>query len=56
MNADIVGWIGNLFFFYGTFALARKNIFGFYSNSVGNALYIWYGFIVGTSSIWMLSS
>jgi len=36
---QILGWTGTLFFFYGVYALAKKNVLGFYSNGMANILY-----------------
>lgn len=36
---QILGWIGNLLFFYGVYSLAKKNILGFYSNALANISY-----------------
>jgi len=39
MIEQILGWIGNICFFYGVYTLAKKNISGFYINSFANLLY-----------------
>ncbi len=39
MIEQILGWIGTFLFFYGVYALARKNVLGFYSNGIANILY-----------------
>ena len=36
---QLLGWIGTILFFYGVYALAKKNILGFYANSIANILY-----------------
>ncbi len=34
--ADIIGWIGNIFFIIGAVLIARKRISGFYNNLRGD--------------------
>jgi len=48
MIEQILGWIGNGLFFYGVYALARKNVLGFYSNAMANFMY-------GTQAILMFN-
>jgi len=36
---EILGWIGNVFFLWGVYALGKKDIKGFYSNIIGNVMY-----------------
>jgi len=38
--SNSLGWIGNLFFLWGVYSLGKKNIKGFYYNSIGNILYV----------------
>ena len=53
--ADLVGWIGNIFFIIGVTDIANQKIKGFYMNSVGNLAYIIQGIMTSTYSLLMLS-
>ena len=53
--ADLIGWIGNLFFIYGVWAIGEKRVNGFYFNFVGNFAYVVQGYMKGTSSLLVLS-
>ena len=46
MIEQILGWIGTALFFYGVWALARKNIWGFFANSLANILYMAQGILM----------
>lgn len=52
---DYIGWIGNVFFLWGVYALGKKNILGFYANSIGNALYLWQAVIMNNPALMWLS-
>jgi len=51
----IIGWIGNVFFIFGVYALGEKQIIGFYANSIANLLYIWQSILMNNSSLLWLS-
>lgn len=55
MMEQYLGWIGNIFFIWGVYALGKKNILGFYSNSIANALYLWQAIIMQNSPLLYLS-
>jgi len=52
---DQIGWFGNIFFVLGAILLAKKKVFGFYCNGIGNLAYVIQGILVGTYSLWVLS-
>jgi len=54
-TADIIGFIGALFFIAGAFLLAYKSSLGFGCNVVGNALFAIQGGIVRLWSLIILS-
>lgn len=37
---DVLGWIGNILFIYGVYAIGIQQIDGFYSNILANICYI----------------
>lgn len=53
--AIIIGWVSNLFFIYGVYALGKKNINGFYSTIVANVLYIIQSIMLNNSAFLWLS-
>ncbi|KKN47015.1 hypothetical protein LCGC14_0667070 [marine sediment metagenome] len=53
--ADIIGWVGNIFFIAGAILISRKKISGFYNNAIGNLFYVFFGVMAGTPSIVILS-
>lgn len=53
--AEFLGWFGNMFFIWGVYALGKKNIYGFFANSIGNLLYLWQAWIIGNSALCFLS-
>jgi len=55
LSPDLVGWIGNFFFIFGAFLLARKNIFGFVCNGIGNFCYLYQGFVLSLPSLVVIS-
>lgn len=55
MTADMIGWIGNIFFVYGVYVLGKKKISGFYANAIGNLAYVIVGIMKSTSSLACLS-
>jgi len=52
---DIIGWVGNIFFIYGVWAIGERKISGFYFNFFGNLAYVLQGYMKGTSSLLFLS-
>lgn len=53
--SNLIGWIGNFFFIHGVYELGNKKVIGFYTNIIGNILYVIFGILVGKSSIIVLS-
>jgi len=53
--ADLIGWIGNVFFIFGVPALAQKKVIGFYLNIVANLCYVLQGYLVGVPSLMVIS-
>lgn len=53
---DFFGHVGYLFIGLGIILLARKNILGWISRAVGEAVWLGIGFALGMSSIWIWSS
>ena len=52
---EIIGWISNLFFIFGVYLIAKKNINGFYCNILGNLLYAIQSTICSNYSLFFLS-
>ena len=52
---NYIGWIGNLFFILGAILLAKKKKLGFYSNGLGNLIYVWFAILVSKNSLFFLS-
>jgi len=52
---QIFGWIGNMFFFLGVWALGKKNIIGFYYNILANFLYALQSVIMKNHALFWLS-
>ncbi len=52
---DFIGWIANIFFIYGVYALGMKKVHGFYYNSIANLFYIVQGILLGVPSLAILS-
>lgn len=52
---DLLGWIGNLFFIYGAYALSVKNIKGFYAQVFGNLFYVIQAYLMLNWSLLFLS-
>lgn len=50
-----IGWIGNIFFILGVYALGNKKTIGFYSNSVANLLYAWQSILMNNIPLFWLS-
>jgi len=55
ISANAIGWISNIFFVYGVWAVAKKKTVGFYCNLVGNVLYAIVAIMVNTPSLLWLS-
>ena len=55
MIGQILGWIGNILFICGVYALGKKNVNGFYSNAVANLLYAWQSIIMNNPALFWLS-
>jgi hypothetical protein len=52
---DIIGWVGNVFFIYGVYALGLKKVHGFHCNILGNLAYVAQGIMLGIPSLYVLS-
>lgn len=52
---QILGWIANILFFGGVYALGKKNIIGFYCNGIANILYIWQSIMMNNIALLGLS-
>lgn len=50
-----LGWIANFLFFYGVYSLGKKNIIGFYCNTIANILYLWQSIIISNWALLGLS-
>lgn len=48
---NLIGWIGNIFFLLGAILLARKSIFGWHCQVVGNLCYIAFAILMGLEGI-----
>ena len=55
MDADILGWIGNIFFILGAIYIARRKVCGFYFNASANAFYVIQAILLGISSLATIS-
>lgn len=54
--ADILGWVGNIFFIIGSVLLAKKKpVPCCITNVVGNGIYIIVGFMQNLTSLWAIS-
>jgi len=51
---EILGWIGNVFFLWGVYALGKKDIKGFHSNIIGNVLYAVQAILMNNMSLLIL--
>lgn len=52
---NILGWVSNGFFVIGIYLVGKKNISGFYLNSIANGLYLYQAFLMKNSSLFWLS-
>ena len=48
---NIIGWIGNLFFVFGAYFLAKKWVLGWYCQILGNLCYLLYALMLGIDGI-----
>ena len=55
MLNEILGWVANVFFIYGGYALGKKNIKGFYSNGIANLLYVAQSYLMNNTALLWLS-
>ncbi|MHA2012755.1 MAG: hypothetical protein ACTSWG_10350 [Candidatus Helarchaeota archaeon] len=55
MIPDILGWIANIFFIYGVWAIGIKKIEGFYANIIANLLYAIQSIIMNNTALFWLS-
>lgn len=55
ITPDIIGWVGNIFFIYGVYAIGIKKVHGFHCNIVGNFAYMIQGFLLNIPSLIILS-
>lgn len=54
-KANLIGWVGSIFFCVGAILLAYHLVLGFGFNFVGNACYIIQGYWARLSSLMVLS-
>ena len=54
-KADLIGWLGSLFFVVGSVLLAYHSVWGFVANFIGNACYVVQGGWARLPSLWVLS-
>ena len=52
---DALGWIANIMFIYGVFAIRKKHISCLWANTFANVLYVWQSSILHNSSLFWLS-
>ena len=52
---DILGWIGNIGFIFGSYLLAKRKVSGFYCFAFANTLYIISGFLAHLTSLSLIS-
>ena len=52
---NVLGWIANIFFVYGVYAIGKKNVHGFYSNSIANLLYAFQSIYMANHALFWLS-
>ncbi len=52
---DLIGWIGNFCFVTGGLLLAKKKIFGWTYQILGNLSYLIQGLFLSVTSLWILS-
>ena len=55
MSPNSIGWLANIFFSWGVYAIGEKNVAGFYANIVANLLYAVQGVMMGLHSLVILS-
>lgn len=55
MIEQTLGWIGNIFFIYGVYALGKKQTRGFYFNAFANLLYAWQSVLMNNIPLFWLS-
>lgn len=51
----LLGWIGNVLFIYGVYAVGNKNIYGFFCNAIANVLYILNADMTHNAPLYVLS-
>jgi hypothetical protein len=51
----MLGWVGNIFFISGVYALGRKWVYGFHANTIGNLLYLIQAILMKNWSLFWLS-
>jgi len=54
-KADLIGWVGSLFFIVGSVLLAYHSVWGFVANICANACFVFQGAWVRLTSIFSLS-
>lgn len=55
MFASILGWLGNIGFIYGIYAVGKKQVIGFYSCVLGNILYICNAHLTNNNPLYWVS-
>lgn len=53
--ANLIGWVGNLFFFMGSMLLSHKKRTGWVCEFLGNFCYVLQGVMLKTNSLWAIS-
>ena len=48
---NIMGWIGNIFFILGAIFLAKKWIYGWHCQILGNACYVVFAILMGLEGL-----
>lgn len=48
---NTIGWIGNIFFLLGAMFLARKWIFGWHCQVLGNVCYVLFAILMGLEGL-----
>ena len=58
LNIDFpqtLGWIANLLFIYGVFAIRKKHISSLWANMFANVLYVGQSFVLKNNSLFWIS-
>jgi len=55
MIEQSLGWAGNIFFIIGVYILGKKNVHGFWFNSIANGLYVIQSIMLNNQALFWLS-